>query len=99
MSTSAPVIEPVRPTLAATKLSQAVERAGSPRALGRKVGSTAQTVTLHSHGLARPNARTIERYQQVLGISPLDWFTAMPVDVSGSDPVAPGSNSDIAERE
>ncbi len=51
----------------------------SAAAVGRKVGSTGNTIRLLASGGASPKATTVER-MRTLGIEPLDWFTPVAKD-------------------
>ena len=57
----------------------------SAAAVGRRVGSTGNTVRLLAAGAASPKASTVARFA-VLGIEPADWFT--PVAKNADDSAA-----------
>jgi hypothetical protein len=65
-------------TIAQIKLAAAIAET-SAAAVGRKVGSTGNTVRLLASGGAQPKSTTVLR-MQALGIQPLDWFTATDTD-------------------
>jgi hypothetical protein len=60
-------------TIAQLKLAHLVGES-SAAAVGRKVGSTGNTIRLLSSGAANPKTTTVER-MRVLGIEPNDWFS------------------------
>ncbi|MBX3210750.1 MAG: hypothetical protein KF850_01820 [Labilithrix sp.] len=60
-------------TIAHLKLAALVAES-SAAAVGRKVGSTGNTIRLLAAGAASPKATTVVRFT-VLGIEPADWFT------------------------
>ena len=51
----------------------------SAAAMGRKVGSTGNTVRLLASGAANPKTTTVARFT-ALGIDPADWFTPVAED-------------------
>jgi hypothetical protein len=65
-------------TVAQLKLAYLVAES-SAAAVGRKVGSTGNTIRLLASGGASPKATTVER-MRVVGIEPLDWFTPVAKD-------------------
>lgn len=68
------------PTIAHVKLSALVAES-SAAAVGRRVGSTGNTIRLLAAGAAHPKTTTVERLR-ALGIDPSDWFT--PVAPTGA---------------
>jgi hypothetical protein len=62
-------------TIAQLKLARLVAET-SAAAVGRKVGSTGNTIRLLASGAASPKTTTVERMRS-LGIEPTDWFTAV----------------------
>jgi hypothetical protein len=61
------------PTVAQLKLAYLLAES-SAAAVGRKVGSTGNTIRLLASGAANPKTTTVARFT-VLGIEPADWFT------------------------
>jgi hypothetical protein len=75
-------------TVAQLKLAKLVADS-SAAAVGRRVGSTGNTVRLLAAGGASPKVTTVER-MRTLGIEPADWFTPAsgaenghPIDACG----------------
>jgi len=66
-------------TIAHLKLAALIAESSSA-AVGRKVGSTGNTIRLLAAGAANPKTTTVARLT-VLGIEPADWFT--PVAKAG----------------
>jgi hypothetical protein len=66
-------------TIAHLKLA-AILAESSAAAVGRKVGSTGNTIRLLASGATSPKTTTVARFT-VLGIEPADWFT--PVAKAG----------------
>jgi hypothetical protein len=66
-------------TIAHLKLAALIAESSSA-AVGRKVGSTGNTIRLLASGGANPKTTTVARFT-VLGIEPTDWFT--PVTNTG----------------
>jgi hypothetical protein len=60
-------------TVAHLKLAALIAES-SAAAVGRKVGSTGNTIRLLAAGAANPKTTTVTRFT-VLGIEPNDWFT------------------------
>jgi hypothetical protein len=74
-------------TIAQLKLALLVAES-SAAAVGRKVGSTGNTIRLLAAGAANPKTTTVARFT-ALGIEPGDWFTAVAKDEPTLDtPVA-----------
>ena len=67
-------------TIAHLKLAALVAES-SAAAVGRKVGSSGNTIRLLAAGAARPKTTTVER-MRAIGIEPSDWFT--PVANTGT---------------
>ena len=70
-------------TVAQLKLARLVAET-SAAAVGRRVGSTGNTVRLLASGAASPKATTVLR-MRTLGIQPLDWFTVAPGEGDDKD--------------
>jgi hypothetical protein len=67
-------------TVAHLKLAALIAES-SATAVGRKVGSTGNTIRLLAAGAASPKTTTVQRFRTV-GIEPNDWFT--PVSNTGA---------------
>jgi len=70
-------------TVAQIKLARLIAES-SAAAVGRRVGSTGNTIRLLASGGARPKLTTVER-MRVLGIEPGDWLVpASSADVGST---------------
>jgi hypothetical protein len=68
-------------TIAHLKLAALVAES-SAAAVGRRVGSTGNTIRLLASGGAQPKTTTVER-MRALGIEPNDWFTPVANPTAG----------------